>query len=532
VDNFVLYNPDGATYINLGSFLRIADEPVDVGNANLQTPFAFESPGVGGGVFGGGAGLRRMSLPLMLGSNAAWGGLSNIESMVRYFARKGAWLDIQTFGVPSAEAIRFDIEFGVWEPRYETRVGELARRRGDLKLITQPYGYWPTWILIASAPSAVATMAQNWSSLFVGGSWIGDGPKEMRISLGNKATQFALPSPGAGGTLDRTFLWSLTTRPSWNIAFTGTIPNRLEVATYLNPVMSGVNAGERGYFSDPTTMPYFNSTGVYCNVTGSWIIGQGATTWGGLFVAHPSMYGNIGSHSLFYGKFRALALMRNKATNNSVALNIMGDTDVSFTGNWAPLATVTSPVATLAPWQSTCNNISANEIVGGGWQVLDLGIHDFGGWASYYNNSVTGHPWFRIWGRPIVGSPVASLGPSYRLEFGGLLTLPIDDEFVNNGAVLGGVDQTGAFTIEAGTDTAWTANTSRWSETQGMQENLMPVYTGAFPVVDNPSVSALHMIWYQGWSGYLPTGPAVINQKSQRQLSAWYRPRFAFVKGL
>jgi hypothetical protein len=93
---------------------------------------------------------RRMSIPLLVGSGA-WGSLTQVESLLRLCARPGGVVDIQPDS--EAQAVRFDVISGRWEEEYSTPENRALRRKGTLHLDCMPYGYLPTWILLASTAS-------------------------------------------------------------------------------------------------------------------------------------------------------------------------------------------------------------------------------------------------------------------------------------------------------------------------------------------------------------------------------------------
>jgi hypothetical protein len=101
-------------------------------------------------------GVRKMEFPLRVASiGAPFNGAAGVQAWFRTLARPGATLDVQLDGVATADAIRFDVgagrfELGGWNTHLFT---QLDRFEGTLKLDTQPLGYLPTTILLASAAS-------------------------------------------------------------------------------------------------------------------------------------------------------------------------------------------------------------------------------------------------------------------------------------------------------------------------------------------------------------------------------------------
>lgn len=175
-DNLVLYGPGGASPVNLGSWLQ-ADPGPDYGARGLLQAVENEAPFDGGVYVYERAGIRHMQVPLILASGGAGLSLTQLESLIRMNARPGGYIDLQPQGVASSEAVRFDLVHGRWQPAYSVFHQRLPRRQGQLLLDTQPYGYWPTWITIASMAGAQITDRITLASVF------GDAPADVRMVL-------------------------------------------------------------------------------------------------------------------------------------------------------------------------------------------------------------------------------------------------------------------------------------------------------------------------------------------------------------
>ncbi len=210
MDNVVVYGPGGASPVNVGSWLQ-ADPGPDFGARDLRRALYSEHPYAEGGRLGVEyTGLRRMSFPLMV--RAALGAsLTEIESFLHGVARPGGYVDVQPGGTPSAQAVRFDIVAGRWEPDYQIRENDIALRRGMLRLETQPFGYLPTWITLASAASVGLPGFLNLPTGAGAGSIFGDAPGFAEIAVQPTVpTQFAL-----GTYIVDQVAWSLGARPSF-----------------------------------------------------------------------------------------------------------------------------------------------------------------------------------------------------------------------------------------------------------------------------------------------------------------------------
>jgi hypothetical protein len=161
--------------------------------------------------------VRQMAIPLLL-RDVPGQTLLQTESLLREWTTAGAYVAIQPETVPSGQAVFFDILDGRWEPDYNGFENRAGRRKGTLFLDTQPFGYWPTEILLASAASigffgslainapasligdvsplahilVNPTAASSYPSDPVGSGWA---PDMVAISLGGRAS--FLPFVGA-----------------------------------------------------------------------------------------------------------------------------------------------------------------------------------------------------------------------------------------------------------------------------------------------------------------------------------------------
>lgn len=178
MDSYVLYGPGGASPVQLASWIDLERGGANFGNRGmLQQGFVGNTLVAGGQLSYEQYRLRSMEFPLLIGSHSTFGGLVAAESLLRLNARPGGWLDVQPDGVPSTEAIRFDLVSGRYEEDYQLRIHAVSRRRGTLYLQTQPLGYWPTWITLASS----ASVGLPGGFAIPGGSIIGDAPGALRL---------------------------------------------------------------------------------------------------------------------------------------------------------------------------------------------------------------------------------------------------------------------------------------------------------------------------------------------------------------
>lgn len=205
MDSFVFYGPGGASPVQLGSWVR-ADPGPDFDTAALLKAALIEAPFNEGALAWESSGVRRMRFPLIVGSAADAGGLTNTESLLRRNARPSAFIDLQPEGIPSSEAVRFDVLAGRWKPDYSIFHQRISRRLGWLELDVKPYGYWPTWITLAS----VASVGLPGTLAVPGASVIGDAPGLGRIVVQpTVATQYP-----AGSWAADMVAWTLGHTPS------------------------------------------------------------------------------------------------------------------------------------------------------------------------------------------------------------------------------------------------------------------------------------------------------------------------------
>ena len=176
-DNYYLTSPQGSQ-VNLGSWLD-AEKGPDFGARDVLKQTFAESPFAEGRQFAfEHAGARRMSFPLLAASGGAGLSLDALHAVLSRSARPGAYIDLKPDGVPTAEMVRFDVIGGqVKLDDYTVHLQRVARRRLTVELETQPYGYWPTWIVLASSASVGVPGRLALSSL------VGDVPGEGRLVI-------------------------------------------------------------------------------------------------------------------------------------------------------------------------------------------------------------------------------------------------------------------------------------------------------------------------------------------------------------
>lgn len=167
----------------------------DLGDAQVIQRAFTENPLIPGGVLTSEtAGVRRMTLPLVLASTASYG-LSQLEHVIRQRTRPGAWMEFR--GAGASTLMRIDILGGdlVYQ-RFNPRIAQVGRRPARLVLDVQPFAY-PASGMILLASSASVGLPGKVS--LVPNSMPGDAPGYMRVIIS--------PTTGAAGQLVAAGTW-------------------------------------------------------------------------------------------------------------------------------------------------------------------------------------------------------------------------------------------------------------------------------------------------------------------------------------
>lgn len=208
-DSYILTGPAG-TSVDLATW-TIYEEGIDTGAAEIRVPGIVENPLAEGGMLAfEQARAREWTFPLRLASIGTYGGLDGLAVHLQNQARPGGQLTVIPQGMGSDNRIVFDVLHGELRMRrYMPRVQEQAARRAyDLVLRTQPFGYSPTWIVLASAASVGLP-----GKLDLSASLIGDAPGLAVVVV--SPTQ-AGPPTAVGTWMIDTVAWSLGGRPSFH----------------------------------------------------------------------------------------------------------------------------------------------------------------------------------------------------------------------------------------------------------------------------------------------------------------------------
>lgn len=522
-DNLVLYGPGGASPVNLGSWLR-ADPGPDFGARGLVQAVEAESFGDGGQFVYDRAGIRHMGFPLRPASGGAGLSLTALESLIRLNARPGGYLDVQPEGTPSAEAVRFDIVHGRWEPDYSVFMQRAVRREGVLLLDTQPYGYWPTQIILASAGFASGPLIQlAWNPAAI----IGDAPAFAEINIIGSAGATNISGMGGGNAHLDGLLWSLG-RPTTGAGAPSpvVVPTFWQVATAISGQGSMVATQ---YAEANTPIGALLRVGLPSFYWG---------TWTNIMVAPESTLDGGGGGGLIPGRYRTLAWVRAWPSGLPWQLSLDEQPQNVFPG--AKDLASSYPVATLI----TRQNGSYPDSTASGFQLVDLGVHS---WPPAYASSLptSGNAMTaRLWAKP--ASQGAGMSTYAHLEFGGLYVLPAD----NSGALTSGFSQptTGAFS-GAGIITGAFQNdgiNKRVLIGQVLNNQLASAYDrvlshvqadgrfyhrGGYPYVSSHGALDVLLFSRNTGAGATAVGPMHANILNTGA-SVRYRPRFQFLKGL
>jgi hypothetical protein len=363
MDSFVLYGPGGASPLQIGSWVDVA-QGIDFGAAGLIKAQFIDTPFTEGALSFEEVGPRHMTFPLVVGSGP-WGSLTQTESLLRMLSRPGAYIDLQPEGVASTEAVRFDILSGRWEPAYRTHVQRAVRRQGTLQLDSLPYGYWPTWITLAS----VASVGLPGFLTIPAGSILGDAPARVELV-------FAATDSG-GGT-----------------------------PTFLPDAIMWANAGRGGSFSAILSAAWTGGLGAsgaaaaFASQYKQASFAAAASAW-----TTPFVY-TIASalEPVYRGRFRAFALMQPASAGIASVQMILDSAPAVGSGREA-LASA-GQIATVI----------GSPIIG--FQALDLGEITLPPVASGVQQAQL----LRLWAN------VPSQASAMSHNFGGLYLLPADGE--------------------------------------------------------------------------------------------------------
>lgn len=490
-DTLILTGPSGSS-MNLASYV-LADPGWDSGEADLLKAAYAENPAAEGAVLAfETVNHRQMQFPVRIASTSAFTS-AGAAAWMRTLARPGATLDVLLDGVPTAEAVRFDVLTGRYEnAQWNTQqFTQTDRFDGTLKLDVQPFGYWPTMILLASSASvgAPGVLALDTTKI------IGDvpGPAEVFIAP-TSATSY-----GAVQKTDSVY-WSLGAAPSFQAWWVAASALMVGSNTNWTPTLIGDKYAPA---SQAVSYRLAVSMATWTNLT-SWVI-------------PPSL------EPAYRGRFRAYSWVR---YGPSVVANIYASMDVQAGTIVSRALASSAPIATVAP--AVASDIhSGAQGASPAYSLLDLGEISLPPIASSPYDTV-----LRLWAMD--NSVRVGTG---LLDVGGLYLQPIS---APAGVLPRGLLQPtwtspshlGRMLISAVTaDSLISSGTSA----VGSIGPLSPAYAyrGALPYVGASTIQLdLNLAGKQAQDG-APTGqPPLRSEPHYAQVSVRYRPRFSFLKGI
>lgn len=456
-------------------------------------------------------GPRKMSFPLLL-RDVPGQTLLQTESLLREWTTAGAYVAIQPETVASGEAVFFDVLDGRWEPDYDGYLNRAGRRRGTLYLDTQPFGYWPTMILLASAASIGGPGVMT---LNTGGSYIGDAPGLGELFIApTSATSYGISQK------TETIAWSLGARPSFQafwpaaslIAFTDTMP-----ATLFGDKYAPASQTLRFIATDTTL--YLLQTGLAA-------------------AAIPAAL-----ESAYRGRFRFFAWAR-FGPSQGIPYTVSGDVGgpsyqftplgMAYLASAAPVATV--PVS-VASWGQL-----GGQGASPAFSLIDLGEIGLPLVASQPNDLQ-----LRIWGvpaQPIPGGGIAgatTLIASSTVDIGGFYLQPLDGaagllprglyQPTYNSTT--GVGFQGRFYQSAVTRDAYVTMPTSTLASLSPVRNALTFFRGALPIVGATTLQLdLLLAGKRIQNGTPSNQPPLRSEPAFAQVSVRYRPTFQFLHGL
>jgi hypothetical protein len=524
-DSILIFPPGpsvAGSQLQLGTYL-MWDPGADYGAKGLIQSLESSNALRDGGAFAyRNVGPRKMAFPLLL-RDVPGQTMLQTESLLRTWTTAGAAVAVQPETVPSGQAVFFDVIDGRWEPDYDGFLNRAGRRKGTLYLDTQPWGYWPTEMLLASAASIgyMGRLAVN------GASVIGDVPPLARIQIiPSSASTFLTSAIGGGGSqvgLDMVAI-SLGAQPS----FAAFIPP----ASFF-PQRIGFSASPGGVGTGVLSADQFApaSQGIFWSATAA--IAGGAPGW------NLAAYAQIPSalEPAYRGRFRAFAFLKfAPAAAATVTFSAILDAERSgFPSSMAALASG-NQLATLG---GASNIVNSFFVASNAYHTLDMGeITLPAGGGSGLQEAMR----LRLWLNATTATAYAAT-----VGFGGLYLLPVDGA----GGVLtrGGVVPTlsGNPIVGLATQAGFEWNTRFGEETYFV--NTQP---GLAAVGAQPQVYADARAFYRGvaprvgattnqltflTSDRIANNFAVTQQAYQgsveySKVSVSYRPTFQFLYGL
>jgi hypothetical protein len=467
-DSYVLTSPQGSTY-DLASWSDLSADGPDFGDSWMSANYTSNPAADGGQLAYESVGVRTMRFPLVVASRivASLAGnpdLLEAEQLIRQAARPGALLDITVTGDANSQAIRFDVLTGRWKPDYNVRHQAVGLRLGTLELDTQPFGYMPTEILLASVASVglPGKLDLDTSKL------IGDVPglANFQISMVNPpATNYP------AGTWRTDFMaWSLGARPSFQAFWSG-------ASVQSQDIPLGSTVGDK--FAPASQAMQF-------------VPSQNLAAWKQavlLDISQDIEPAYRGRHHLFVWA----------RLGPSQALPWYLSADVAAFAKQA-LASA-APIATLAPDVASGSPGAYGAQPSPAYTLLDLGMIAL----PAHGSGATTTPRIRLWLSPATSNVGVA---STTFTFGGLYLQPLDAGAGNvaRGIVVPTIGATSGFEAPGVRVNAIRQQVTL--DTTGQKSDLLANYRGGFPLV-GASALRLDLLIGERPIGANATGPLV-----------------------
>lgn len=515
MDNVWLTN--AGTTINIGSWIVIDPGP-DWGARDILQYVYAQNPLTPGGRYAYDfAPVRRMRFPLLVGSQTTVGSLDKVEAMLRLLARPGATIDIKPDGVATAEMVRFDVVGGrVNHDPYSLPIQRIARRKLALELDTQPFGYWPTWIMLASvsALSLPAYVAINGAA-----SVIGDAPAPVRLILRPSAPE--IPSSALATVMTR-----IVDGIAWSVGAGASVPTMIPGGSMINP---GISAWKATYRADSYASGIGGPT-----VVDTFVPPAVGTFFGGAALSAANLLYLFAKTPV--GRFRVYAWMQ---LGPSGALPVQVSAGAMFTTS-APLPSA-NPIASVAPMLASTGFFNANGAVSayGNISPSVYSLYDLGeislpadpAIGSALATSSGFNSYVGLWFKP------ASAAATQTLSVAGIYLHAVDGP---NGIIPRGLGIP-TITQAAGVGQGLMLDTTARAAALGangagmdfssVRGNAWPFYRGQMPYVSG-STTFLSLLPFPRQSNASGAAdPVIWDANPVTLLNLAYRPTFAFLRG-
>lgn len=525
MDSILIFPPGASvagSQLQVGTYL-MADPGADYGAQGLIQSIESSNALRDGGVFAyRNVGPRRMSVPLLL-RDVPGQTLEQTESLLREWTTAGAAVAVQPEGIPSGQAVFFDVIDGRWEPDYDTFENRAGYRKGSLFLDTQPWGYWPTEMLLASAASIgyMGQLAVN------GASVLGDVPPLARIQIiPSSASTFLTSDVGGGGSqvgLDTVAL-SLGAKPSFAafIPPASFFPQTIRFSATSGGDSTGVLSADK--FAPASQAIFWNATALKSGGAPDWTL----AAYSGISSALAPAY---------RGRFRAFAFLKfAPAAAATVTFSAILDAERGgFPSSMVALASG-NQLATLG---GATTNVNSFFVASNAYHTLDMGELTL---PAGGGSGLQGEMRLRLWMTATTATSYAAT-----VGFGGLYLLPIDGAggvltrggvipTLSGNPIVGLATQAGFEWNTRFSEETYLVNTQPGLAAVGAQPlvygDAMAFYRGVAPRIGATTNQLTFLTSDRTANNFAITGQAYQGSVEYSKVSVSYRPTFQFLAGL